>query len=87
MADIEDWPEELRNIWSELESPEWSNEEREHWVSDAADLFESGFIDIEGKDAQELQDIRDAFFEMMEQYDISIEDFDWDDWRDWYAAS
>lgn len=87
MADIEDWPEELRNIWSELEQSTWTPDEREHWVTDAADLFESGWLEMEGHSAEELEAIREQFFDLMEEYDVSIEDFDWDAWRDWYASA
>lgn len=87
MADIEDWPEELRNVWEELEQSSWSPEEREHWVTDAADLFEAGWLEMEGRSAEELEEIREQFFDLMEEYDVSIEDFDWDAWRDWYASA
>ena len=87
MADMEEWPIELQAIWEDLEQAAWSPEDREHWVNEAADLFEAGWIEFEGKSTEELDAIRDEFFALMEEYDVSIEDFDWDEWRDWYAAS
>jgi hypothetical protein len=85
---MDDWPAELHDIWENLEHESWSAELREQWQNEAADLFEQGWIEFdEDTSPEELQAIRDSFFELMEEFDVSIEDFDWDAWRDWYESA
>lgn len=48
-----------------------------------AELFRIGWADG-GDNEEDCQNARDEFFELMEMYDISRDEFDWDAWRDWY---
>lgn len=50
-----------------------------------AELFRIGWMEFEG-DPDTTQAARDEFFDLMEAYDISRDEFDWDAWRDWYEG-
>lgn len=45
-----------------------------------AELFRLGWVEM----SEDAADARQEFFELMEMYDISRDEFDWDAWRDWY---
>jgi hypothetical protein len=78
--------DELIAIWEDtIEENIDSGEHLREFTLDqhGADLFRMGWVD-EGENADERQAARDEFFELMEAYDISRDEFDWDAWRDWY---
>lgn len=52
-------------------------------VDNGLELFTLGWVDM-GEDSDTVANARNEFFELMEQYDISRDEFDWDSWRDWY---
>jgi hypothetical protein len=85
---VDDWPSELQGLWDMLESGFVNDSERADWELEASEYFELGFVadgDMVDQDTREWA--REHFFALMEEYDISIELFDWDAWRDWYDAA
>lgn len=87
MTHFEDWPEELQGIFENVESAHFfTDEEYQEFAEAAEDLFYQGFVNVSG-DGEQMQAARDDFFALMEEYDISVEVFDWDDWRDWYESA
>lgn len=78
--------DELVEIWHETieENISDSAELREFALDEhGLELFRIGWVD-EGENPDERQAARDEFFDLMEAYDISRDEFDWDAWRDWY---
>lgn len=79
--------DELVEIWHEVVEENLSgdiHELREFTLDQhGAELFKRGWVD-DGEDTDERVNAREEFFELMEAYDISREEFDWDAWRDWY---
>lgn len=85
MSDQErDWPDQLQGMWDQVDERFRDDSDRADFVDKAQELFHLGYI--EGGSTEERQGYRDEFFALMEEFDISIENFDWDDWRDWYEA-
>lgn len=84
---------ELEVIWQDIaeeldaESDLDSAHEFENFAHDGngLELFQAGWIDSD-VDEETRQSARDEFFELMEAYDISRDEFDWDAWRDWYEG-
>lgn len=79
-----DWPDQLQGMWDQLDDTFRNEDEKADFVDEAQDLFFLGYV--AGGTTEERQGYRDDFFALMEEYDISIEAFDWDDWRDWYES-
>lgn len=77
------WPAELEAIWSDLTAVSFTS--GADWWDEARSLFETGWVDT-NVDANTRQAARDAFFDLLAQYDISEEHFDWDSWREWYKG-
>lgn len=78
--------EELVEIWTDaVEDNIGDVDELHDFALDmhGADLFRIGWVD-DGANSDERQAARDEFFDLMEAYDISRDEFDWDAWRDWY---
>lgn len=78
--------DELVEIWNEAVEDNLTDADdlKEFALdSDGIELFRVGWVD-EGDNPDERQAARDAFFDLMEAYDISRDEFDWDAWRDWY---
>lgn len=84
MAD-DSW-EAFVSMWQNIDDAFLESSAGVDFASTAQDLFTAGFIDA-GGDADYMQWARDEFFALMEEFDISIEVFDWDDWRDWYESA
>ena len=80
-----DWPEQLQGMWDQLDETFRDESDKADFVDTAQDLFNAGWI--EGGTTESRQQARDEFFSLMEEFDISVENFDWDDWRDWYASA
>lgn len=78
--------DELSDIWhNTVEENIGDLDELKDFTVDAsgAELFRVGWVD-DGANEDERQAARDEFFDLMEAYDISRDEFDWDSWRDWY---
>lgn len=78
--------DELVEIWNESveENIDDADALKEFALdSDGLELFRVGWVD-EGENTEDRQAARDAFFDLMEAYDISRDEFDWEAWRDWY---
>lgn len=78
--------DELIEIWTDaVEDNIGDMDELKDFAMDAngAELFRVGWVD-DGANHDERQAARDEFFDLMEAYDISRDEFDWDAWRDWY---
>lgn len=87
MSGFDDWPEELQNIFEDVESGHFfTDAEYQEFAESAEALFYTGFVNVSG-DSDEMQTARDEFFALLDEYDISIDVFDWDDWRDWYEGA
>lgn len=84
MADQDrDWPDQLQGMWDQIEERFRDKDDRADFVDRAQELFDIGW----GNGALSTEEREDAwttFFTHMEEFDISVEHFDWDDWRDWY---
>lgn len=50
------------------------------------ELFLAGWVNFEGEDSETVVAAREEFFEIMSEYNISEDNFDWDAWRDWYKG-
>ena len=86
MTHFDDWPEELQHIFEDVESGHFfTDDEQAEFAEAAEELFYQGFVNVSG-DSDQMQAARDAFFDLLDEYDISIDVFDWDDWRDWYEG-
>jgi len=81
-----DWPDQLQGMWDQLETVFRDESDEADFIDRAQDLFFQGFIES-GHSTEARQEMRDEFFALMDEFDISIESFDWDDWRDWYEGS
>lgn len=79
-----DWPDELQGMWDQVDERFRDESDKADFIDQAQELFQLGFVD--GGSTETRQGYRDDFFALMEEFDISIEVFDWDDWRDWYEA-
>lgn len=79
-----DWPEQLQQMWDEVDRVFRDEGEKADFIDNAQELFYLGFV--AGGPTESRQGYRDEFFALMDEYDISIENFDWDDWRDWYEG-
>lgn len=77
----DDW-EAFVSMWEDLDH-EFLDKAGDDFAGQAQELFTMGFIEV----GPDMQVFRDEFFALMEEYDISIDLFDWDAWRDWYEAS
>lgn len=87
VAGYEDWPEELQHVWEETTGAgNWlTPSEMEDFRIAAMEFFETGWIESE-IESEARQSAREEFFSLMEEYDLDIALFDWDDWRDWYES-
>lgn len=76
----------LETVWQELDDT-LSDENLHQFTieNNGAELFRLGWMG-EG-DSDEVQAAREAFFDLMEDYSIDRDEFDWDAWRDWYEDS
>lgn len=84
MSDQErDWPDQLQGMWDQIDEVFKNESDKADFVDQAQELFYVGYIS-EGFTTEERQGFRDEFFALMDEFDISIEQFDWDAWRDWY---
>lgn len=85
---IDDWPEELQEIWENTTgNGNWlTPDEMEDFRAAALEYFEAGWIDTE-LDEIDRWNAREEFFNLMEQFELDIALFDWDDWRDWYETA
>lgn len=86
--DPEDWPDEIQEIWQNSTGyGGWlTADEMAEFQEDGADLFHTGWID-DTADSDARQEARDHFFDLMAQFDLDAELFDWDSWRDWYESA
>lgn len=87
MTDWEDWPEELKDFWENTTGYHqgyMNHGEMQDFISESEELFRAGWGHDENEDRQAA---RDAFFELMAEYDLDASLFDWDDWRDWYESA
>lgn len=80
-----DWPDELQGMWDQIDTVFRDESDKADFIDEAQELFYLGFV--AGGSTEERQGYRDDFFALMESNDISIDQFDWDSWRDWYEAS
>lgn len=85
--DFDDWPAELQDFWENttgLHQGYMTFGEMQEFIDQAEGLFDAGW----GHDGDDdtRQDARDAFFELMAEFDLDVSMFDWDDWRDWYES-
>lgn len=80
-----DWPDELQGMWDQVDDRIRDESDRADFIDRAQELFNLGFV--EGGTTEDRQGYRDDFFSLMEEWDIEIEQFDWDAWRDWYEAA
>lgn len=85
MVDQErDWPDQLQGMWDQIDTVFRNEDERADFIDQAQELFHLGYVGT--GTTEDRQGYRDDFFALMDEFDISIEQFDWDDWRDWYEA-
>lgn len=91
LEELED--DALQDIWENFADAEGARDsleiahEFEEFAHDSngMELFRLGWVDFDAEGgSDEVQAARDAFFDLMEEYDISRDEFDWDAWRDWY---
>jgi hypothetical protein len=83
----EDWPDPMQEMWDSFKDELAPNEQRE-WSDEAAYVFELGWMTTgEDVDSETREWAREEFFALMEEFDIDISLFDWDDWRDWYDGA
>ena len=82
--DIHAEPDLIDVIWHEVD--EMPVDQQASFVLDnnAAELFRVGWM--EGDSGDDVVNARNEFFDLMEAYDISRDEFDWDAWRDWYSG-
>lgn len=89
MTDWGDWPEELKDFWENTTGYHqgyMSHSEMRDFIAESEDLFQAGW-GHDGPESDERQAAREAFFDLMAQYDLDAALFDWDDWRDWYESA
>lgn len=78
----EAWASFLSNeVVAENQSTEW-----EALINQLQDLFVTGYDLDNGLSDDEREDARIQFRDLLDEYDIDLYDYDWDDWREWYDA-
>lgn len=81
LSDIDD---DLRHVWDEIADTVDDESQYAFTVTDnGAELFRQGWMD-DGLSGEDRANARDEYFDLMEAYDISRDEFDWHAWRDWY---
>lgn len=76
------WYSFLDNEIQENQSGTW-----EAIISDLQFWFEMGYDVDNGESPEIREEARMEFEAILNDYDIDLNDYDWDDWRDWYAAA
>ena len=86
-AELDTFDDDLQTIWDGLGDAIGDDSEMRAFTLDnsGADLFATGWTD-DDVDEEDRANAREEFFELMEAYDISRDEFDWDAWRDWYEG-
>jgi hypothetical protein len=81
---------EMQSAWESFLSNEVvSDNTSEEWgalVNQLQDLFSLGYDIENGLTQQEREDYQQEFRDLLDEYDIDLYDYDWDDWREWYDA-
>ena len=86
-AEVDTFDDDLQTIWDGLGGAIADDSEMRAFTLDnsGSDLFATGWV-ADDVDDDERANAREEFFELMEAYDISRDEFDWDAWRDWYES-
>lgn len=85
--EVSDGDDEIRDLWEAITGEmDYSTLQDFATYDNAVELFRQGWVDVLGDSGEDIVHAREEFFDLMEAYDISRDEFDWDAWRDWYEG-
>lgn len=58
----------------------------ESLINQLQDLFSTAYDLDNGLSKEDREDAANEFRDLLAEYDIDLQDYQWDDWREWYDA-